>query len=150
MIKRNKRGGNKFRNAEKFLIARMILFKNFKYINSKGENKGKFVELLKNPKNEQERKNTINTLETHIKNNKERYHFLPSYKDIPAGFIDFQTLKSLTEDEIRENYDRVATISPLFMRDIIARFSRYYARQGQPDLDIEKILQEMLFDGNSE
>ncbi len=151
MVKRNTKGGNEFRNAEKFLIAQMVPFEDLNYINSKGEFKGKFVELLRNPKNSQEFKNTKSTLKIYVQNNKERYHFTPPfYKDIPAGFIDFQALKSLSENEIEDNYDRIASISPLFMKDIIARFSRYYARQGQPDFDIEKILMEILSDESSE
>lgn len=30
-------------------------------------------------------------------------------------------------------------ISSLFLKDIVARFSSYYARQGQPDIDYEKV-----------
>ncbi len=126
------------RNAELFLCAKIRQWNRVE---------GSFQEITRSTgRNNPKRKD----LEKYMKNKKERYHFVPPYKDIPAGFIDFQTLKSLSEDEIKDNHDRIATISPLFMRDIVARFSRYYARQGQPDLDIDKIIQEMLPDESSE
>ena len=134
MIKRR----NGMRNAEKFLCARIQKWSDIE---------SGFKEITKKTgKNNDKRKNLVN----YMKNKKERYHFIPPYKDIPAGFIDFQTIASFTEDEITQDCDRIATISSFFMRDIIARFSRYYARQGQPDLDIEKILEEILPDDNSE
>jgi len=136
MVLRASKDNEKFRNAKKFLAAEVTHWKKLENINSKGENKGKFYESLSD-------KDTKSTFKNYMKNNKERYHFIPPYKDIPAGFIDFQSLKSLEEGEINENYKRIATVSNIFMRDIIARFSRYYSRQGQPDMNIERILEEM-------
>lgn len=143
MVIRKSGNDKEFRNAEKFLSAQLILWKDLNYVSSKGENKGKFSELLSD--------NDIkNTFKEYMKNKKERYHFIPPYKDIPASFIDFQSVISLSGDKINEDYERIATISGAFVRDIIARFSRYYARQGQPDLDVKKILGEILVDGDSE
>ena len=31
-------------------------------------------------------------------------------------------------------------ISPSFVKDIVARFSSYYARQGQPNIDFTKFM----------
>ena len=31
-------------------------------------------------------------------------------------------------------------ISPPFVKDIVARFSSYYARQGQPNIDFNKLM----------
>lgn len=84
------------------------------------------------------------------------YHFLPIFADIfpqdSDGYvIDFQNLQMVqtglvsnqTYDNIEQyikareqfivEYKRVASIAPLFLKDIIARFSHYYARQGQPN-----------------
>lgn len=53
-------------------------------------------------------------------------------KEILEPSIYFQDLISVKKEEIIE-YHRVASISYPFLKDVIARFSRYYARQGRPD-----------------
>lgn len=83
------------------------------------------------------------------------YHFLPMFADIfpqdSDGYvIDFQNLQMVqlgldlnqTYNNIEQyikareqfivKYERVASIASPFLKDIIARFSHYYARQGQP------------------
>jgi len=93
--------------------------------------------------------------ETYIKENLkqsnklDRYHFLPKFAVIDNDYvIDFQNINivNIGEDctvgnpnyfECREinikDYKRIASISSPFLKDIIARFSAYYARQGQPN-----------------
>lgn len=82
-------------------------------------------------------------------NKLDQYHFLPSFNRIKEEFvIDFQQLStvkigSITESESNDyitqretfitSYERIASISSAFLKDIIARFSNYYARQGQPN-----------------
>ena len=82
-------------------------------------------------------------------NKLDRYHFLPKFAAIDNDYvIDFQKIHIVDIEEgcmpnnknyleSREsnikNYDRLASISSPFLKDIIARFSAYYARQGQPN-----------------
>lgn len=123
----------KTRNAEKALLIDLILWNTFE----------KFNTLKKDTaKNNEDRKK----LETLTKNNKERYHFIPPYRSIKGYFADFQSQKSIDIRAIenREDYERVATISQPFLKDIIARFSQYYSRQGQPDLLHEKIYDALV------
>ncbi|EAL3889710.1 hypothetical protein J7D62_001539 [Campylobacter lari] len=54
-------------------------------------------------------------------------------KEILKPSICFQGLISVKKEEISD-YARVASISYPFLKDIIARFSRYYARQGCPEI----------------
>ncbi|HEB9420114.1 TPA: hypothetical protein RZK52_001311 [Campylobacter coli] len=54
-------------------------------------------------------------------------------KEILEPSICFQDLISVKKEEITE-YHRIASISYPFLKDIIARFSRYYARQGRPKI----------------
>ncbi|EMU6246077.1 hypothetical protein WOA06_001781, partial [Campylobacter jejuni] len=54
-------------------------------------------------------------------------------KEILKPSIYFQDLISVKKEEISD-YVRVASISYPFLKDIIARFSRYYARQGSPKI----------------
>ncbi|EJI5143881.1 hypothetical protein NFA74_001974, partial [Campylobacter coli] len=54
-------------------------------------------------------------------------------KEILEPSICFQGLISVKKEEISD-YARVASISYPFLKDIIAKFSRYYARQGSPEI----------------
>ncbi len=63
------------------------------------------------------------------------YHYLPEVSGImdKNSFIDFRRI--ITLDRLDDsNIESVATISAPFLKDIIARFSYYYSRQGQPEL----------------
>lgn len=65
-------------------------------------------------------------------NKKDRFHYLPKFDIFDDKLIDFQQVSTKEKEEI--NHDDVkASISSPFLKDIIARFSAYYARQGQPN-----------------
>lgn len=66
-------------------------------------------------------------------NKKDRFHFLAKFDKLNEQLIDFQQVVNVAEEEIAQ-YDRIASMSSPFLKDIIARFSLYYARQGQPNL----------------
>jgi hypothetical protein len=113
----------KTRNAEKLLLVDLVLWntlENFQLVkkDTVRNNKGRVK------------------LESFIENKKERYHFIPPYKSIKGYFADFQSQLSINISTIedKEIYERIATISQPFLKDIIARFSQYYSRQGQPNL----------------
>ena len=64
------------------------------------------------------------------------YHWLPETDFFEGGFLNFRKLQTLSEDEFRERFQQPCIqISPPFVKDIVSRFSSYYGRQGQPDLD---------------
>jgi hypothetical protein len=65
-------------------------------------------------------------------NKKDRFHYLPQFGMMSNNVIDFQNITMIPKDEI-SSFERIASISSLFLKDIIARFSAYYARQGQPN-----------------
>ncbi|QNE42036.1 hypothetical protein F1C16_20660 (plasmid) [Hymenobacter sp. NBH84] len=66
----------------------------------------------------------------------QRYYFLPRHKILPASFVDFQQLNSVPEADIdTAKYERLASVSGPFIKDIIAQLSYYYSRQGAPSLD---------------
>lgn len=68
-------------------------------------------------------------------NKKSYYHWLPNTKFFNGGFLNFRTLVTYTKDELLSEFDKPSVqISSPFIKDIIARFSSYYARQGQPDI----------------
>lgn len=64
------------------------------------------------------------------------YHWLPRTKFFEGGFLDFRNLRTLTKEEFDGKFENPSIqISPFFVKDIVARFSAFYARQGQPDID---------------
>lgn len=66
-------------------------------------------------------------------NKKDRFHYLPPFDIFEDKLIDFQQIENIEKIEI-DSFSREASISSPFLKDIIARFSQYYARQGQPNL----------------
>lgn len=67
-----------------------------------------------------------------------RYHFLPAVTNFAGGFIDFADISIVPEENINTQYEIMKLrISEPFMKNISGRFSSYFGRQGQPDLDFE-------------
>lgn len=113
----------------------------------------KIIKALDIPKiRDRSEANKISYINDNLKrtNTLDQYHFLPSFNKIAGDFvIDFQQLttveigtenKSIFNQYIIERekhiitYERIASISSPFLKDIISRFALYYARQGQPNL----------------
>ena len=66
------------------------------------------------------------------------HHWLPKANCFPGGFLNFRKLETLNKRDFDERFDQPCIqISPPFVKDIVSRFSSYYARQGQPDIDSE-------------
>ncbi len=71
-------------------------------------------------------------------NKRDYYHWLPETDFFDGGILNFRKLKTLNEDNFEEKFGKpTIQISPSFVKDIVSRFSSYYARQGQPDIDSE-------------
>jgi uncharacterized membrane protein YkoI len=67
------------------------------------------------------------------------YHYLPETAIFCGGFINFRKIKFLDFNPETLSITSDVQVSPYFMKDIISRFSSYYARQGQPDfLDLHR------------
>lgn len=63
------------------------------------------------------------------------YHWLPKASFYPGGVVNFRMITTYTEDQIRKRFDDpIAQISAPFLKDMVSRFSSYYARQGQPEI----------------
>ena len=77
----------------------------------------------------------------YITNSAYRYHYLPPFNDNTGFLVDFQELRSV---EFETKYERLATISSPFIKDIISRFSNYYSRQGQPTFGQEVIVNKLF------
>jgi len=132
---RQKRDGENcvsYRNADKIILAKLIKFSQVQEVkayigNQSNKNKNEVKEYINNTK-------------------KGRYHYLPSFgTQIPGFLIDFQDINQINQEELA-SYDRVASIDEPFLKDIIARFTSNYARQGSPDFDMDIILGRLIND----
>jgi hypothetical protein len=90
------------------------------------------------------------SLAKYIQNNsKQNFHFIPKSNLIEAGLIDFQDKLTISEEEVNNlifnnDIERIATVSMPFLKDIISRYSNYYARQGSPDFNTEEIYNSLF------
>lgn len=73
-----------------------------------------------------------------------KYHFLPKYKNLDGGLINFQKLHSLRIKDFDNNYTRIASINGSFTKDVVARFSYYYSRQGSPDFESDELYNSLF------
>lgn len=85
-----------------------------------------------------------------IKNNdKEYYHWLPKNSVFEGGYINFRKVINYSPDELSEQfYSPELRVQDAIVKDILSRFSAYYARQGQPDFDFDKeadVIIKMLY-----
>ena len=64
------------------------------------------------------------------------YHWLPQSEGVSGGFVDFRRLMTVQWREFTDNFDLLSIrVAPSFLKDIVSRFSSFYARQGQPVID---------------
>ena len=64
------------------------------------------------------------------------FHWLPGCGPIIGGFVDFRRLKTVPWSKFDKKFDNLnARVAPSFVKDIVSRFSSFYARQGQPVIE---------------
>ena len=99
--------------------------------------------ILKKLKSTEDKEKKINT----ILSNRHTlyYHWLPKTSLFPGGFINFRKLSTLSKKECQKQFNEpYIQISPHFVKDILSRFSTYYARQGQPDIERNAIIEKIV------
>ena len=73
------------------------------------------------------------------------YHSLPKIKNFAGGFINFRKAQSLTQVNLDSDYEVVnIQVAAPFIKDILSRFSSYYARQGQPVIFFDTHIEEII------
>jgi len=73
-----------------------------------------------------------------------KYHFLPKYNEMEGGLINFQKINSIRVKSFIKDFNRVASVNGNFTKDIVARFSYYYSRQGSPDFVSDEIYNSLF------
>ena len=133
MVLRKQKSGEgwvTYRNADEIILAKLVEFTGVEEISR----------YIENPSNTKK-----GEVEKYIRNTKkEKYHYLPSFGSRIQGFlVDFQDINRIKPEEL-SIYERVASVDEPFLKDIIARFTSYYARQGSPDFDMDIILKKLI------
>jgi CheY-like chemotaxis protein len=64
----------------------------------------------------------------------DRFKFLPGAFFIPDLVVDFQQLRSISLESLKD-FKAIATLDSPFAESVLARFSRYFNRLGTPDID---------------
>jgi hypothetical protein len=92
------------------------------------------------------RKDKGNKLCRLLANNQNNYyHWLPKGHGFLGGIINFRHCMTMTKADFNASFDGPKLqVSKHFIKDIVSRYSSYYARQGQPDFDCESIANAML------
>lgn len=88
---------------------------------------------------EEKRKKNRERIENAIKNNyADFYHWLPANKLYDGGYINFRKVITYSPKEFEAEFgDSHIKVQEYFVKNILNRFSAYYARQGQPDFDFK-------------
>jgi CheY-like chemotaxis protein len=69
--------------------------------------------------------------------NQNRYRYLPGFLDIPHLLVDFENVRSVPLEDLRDEkkYRRVATLDSPFSEGMVNAYSRSVGRIGIPDID---------------
>lgn len=149
-----------FKNGDRFIIltpscdivlrenqtrnTKLILFCRIKDLNDEIKNFDKLSLTTGNSNDDKKR------LFRFIENNStQNFHFIPRSNFLAAGLIDFQDKMTMNEKEVvqligEKELVRNATVSMPFLKDIISRYSNYYARQGSPDFNVEEVYNSLF------
>lgn len=107
----------------------------------------RFINVVKSTDKNQDEKDSAKRIITNIVRNNHmgNYHYLPPINCFDGGYINFRKIKSIKLRELKRDYNEpTLKISGSFLKDIISRFSTYYARQGQPDFDSKILVDELI------
>lgn len=74
------------------------------------------------------------------------YHWLPPFNLFDGGLLNFRHVVTVEFTELSKFTSSNLKIAQPFIKDIISRFSSYYARQGQPNFSFDQITAEILDD----
>ena len=82
-------------------------------------------------------------LTENIKNKNEFYHWLPDNSLFTGGIINFRRVVTISTEKFFDVYEgQEIKVQDTFVKNIMNRFSAYYARQGQPDFLFDKEIEK--------
>ena len=102
--------------------------------------KKRYLKSNSEPPREYLSKQQDNDLIKYQRNTKNLYYcWLPKTSCFNNGaVINFRRVSTYSQEELDESFNSpVIQVASPFLKDIISRFSSYYARQGQPDINMD-------------
>jgi len=117
-------------NAKRITLAKLIKIQRQDFVDHG---------IIKETTNSSSRESALSKI---ITGQSDKHVFLPGYKMLHPSVADLQNLYSIDFDEYQSDYERIATVSSPFLKDIQAKFSAYYGRQGQPELNKGELIKE--------
>ena len=122
------------------ILATQLILKNSKHKILENDSEAAKEAKVKNQEKESI-KETPAILISLSRNNKYPYfHYLPKTKAFLGGAINFRNVETFKTEDFRGAFENPSVqISAAFTKDIVARFSSYYARQGQPNFDSDAL-----------
>ena len=70
--------------------------------------------------------------------------YLPETSLFNGGIINFRKIETYTLKDFKSKFEMPnAQVAMTFAKDIVSRFSNYYARQGQPDFDFDSLTKKL-------
>jgi len=117
-------------NANRIALAKLIRFQRDEFLKNN---------IIKADDNGKQREKIIAEI---INGQNNKHAYIPEYKGLYASVVDLQNMYSIDFSEFQNDYKRLATVSSSFLKDIQSRFSSYYGRQGQPDLNKKELVRK--------
>ena len=72
---------------------------------------------------------------------------MPDNELFGGGYINFRKVITVAPEDIEIKFNEPKVkIQDFFIKNILNRFSSYYARQGQPDFDLDKEVSRLIED----
>lgn len=65
-------------------------------------------------------------------------HYIPPFNDLRHALVNFRNISTLEKSKLTED-KKIITVNPIYMKNIQSRFSQYYSRQGQPDINVDHL-----------
>ena len=113
-------------NAEYYQLLKMVRLEDIQAVREKGRS-GNRKEVIKNL----------------VRNSKNRFHYLPAFGEEVDMLVDFQSITTINKEVDYKEVVPLCAIASPFFKDIVNRFSSYYARQGSPDFDAETLSDQL-------
>lgn len=124
-----KNGESDGRAASRILIAQATPLKEFteykKYISNKSNDNTNLLKRLINA------------------SKGDRYFFLPKTPFIDNCVVDFQSSSTISYDELKNQFVRIAKLDNPYAQSMVSSFIRYYDRIGFPDIDTDYVINHL-------
>ena len=69
----------------------------------------------------------------------DRHWYLPGFLDLPHAFCDFLLVESVPFQKVKDDFEKIATLSTPYAEALQASFTAYYSSVGLPTINVDSI-----------